>query len=103
MVNEVQQPQQQPAGGREMVNIKEMGTPSIPIAAESDIHCLTIIGQIEDKMLPHNKTTKYEHVIPQLVAIEEIPAADTEYCGRHVEAGLPWLNDNHVRPTVSLC
>ena len=38
------------------------------------------------KMPPHNKTTKYEHVIPQLVAIEEQgytrPAADTEYCGR---------------------
>ena len=37
------------------------------------IHCLTIIGQIEGHyILPsQNKTTKYEHVIPQLVAIEE--------------------------------
>lgn len=37
------------------------------------IHCLTIIGQIEGHYaLPaDNKTTKYEHVIPQLVAIEE--------------------------------
>ena len=37
------------------------------------IHCLTIIGQIEGHYaLPQeNKTTKYEHVIPQLVAIEE--------------------------------
>lgn len=36
-------------------------------------HCLTIIGQIEGHyILPsQNKTTKYEHVIPQLVAIEE--------------------------------
>jgi ATP-dependent protease ClpP protease subunit len=37
------------------------------------IHCLTIIGQIEGHVeLPsETKTTKYEHVIPQLVAIEE--------------------------------
>ena len=37
------------------------------------IHCLTVIGQIEGHyILPsQNKTTKYEHVIPQLVAIEE--------------------------------
>ena len=46
------------------------------ITVEKDghlIHCLTIIGQIEGHyILPaQNKTTKYEHVIPQLVAIEE--------------------------------
>ena len=37
------------------------------------IHCLTVIGQIEGHyILPsQNKTTKYERVIPQLVAIEE--------------------------------
>ena len=37
------------------------------------IHCLTIIGQVEGHYIlpPQNKTTKYEHVIPQLVAIEE--------------------------------
>ena len=36
------------------------------------IHCLTIIGQIEGHyILPsQNKTTKYEHVIPQIVAVE---------------------------------
>ena len=35
------------------------------------IHCLTIIGQIEGHyILPsQNKTTKYEHVIPQIVAV----------------------------------
>lgn len=46
------------------------------ITVEKDghaIHCLTIIGQIEGHYIlpPQNKTTKYEHVIPQLVAIEE--------------------------------
>ena len=86
MINEVRQPQQQSAAGKEIVNIKEMGVPSIPVAPENGIHCLTIIGQIEGHMVlpPHNKTTKYEHVIPQLVAIEESKgntrtAADTEH------------------------
>lgn len=39
------------------------------------IHCLTIIGQIEGHyILPaQNKTTKYEHVIPQLLAVEQDP------------------------------
>ena len=39
------------------------------------IHCLTIVGQIEGHSIlpPQTKTTKYEHVIPQLVAIEENP------------------------------
>ena len=37
------------------------------------IHCLTIVGQVEGHYIlpPQNKSTKYEHVIPQLVAIEE--------------------------------
>ncbi|WP_456068808.1 ClpP family protease [Eubacterium sp.] len=59
------------------------------------IHCLTVIGQIEGHyILPsQNKTTKYEHVIPQLVAIEE--SRDIEglliilnTVGGDVEAGL---------------
>ena len=42
------------------------------------IHCLTVIGQIEGHyILPsQNKTTKYEHVIPQIVAVEEDPHID---------------------------
>ena len=45
------------------------------------IHCLTVVGQIEGHVeAPQGqKTTKYEHVIPQLVAVQEDPA---------VEAGL---------------
>ena len=36
------------------------------------IHCLTIVGQIEGHQIlsPQQKTTKYEHVMPQLAAIE---------------------------------
>ena len=59
------------------------------------IHCLTVIGQIEGhNVLPsQNKTTKYEHVIPQLVAIEEEPRIDglliiLNTVGGDVEAGL---------------
>ena len=59
------------------------------------IHCLTIIGQIEGHfILPsQNKTTKYEHVIPQLVAIEESKEIDglliiLNTVGGDVDAGL---------------
>ena len=43
-----------------------------------NIHCLNIIGQVEGHMVlpPQNKTTKYEHVLPQLIAIEENPEID---------------------------
>ncbi len=38
-----------------------------------NIHCLSIIGQVEGHYIlpPQNKTTKYEHIIPALIAIEE--------------------------------
>lgn len=43
-----------------------------PAGGKYAIHCLTIIGQVEGHYIlpPQNKTTKYEHVIPQLVAIQ---------------------------------
>ena len=42
-------------------------------AGAGEIHCLTIIGQIEGHQLlgDDTKTTKYEHVLPMLAAIEE--------------------------------
>ena len=42
------------------------------------IHCLTIIGQVEGHVeAPQGqKTTKYEHVIPQLAAVQEDPAVE---------------------------
>lgn len=75
------------------------------------IHCLTVIGQIEGHyILPStNKTTKYEHVIPQLVAIEEEPKIDgllmiLNTVGGDVEAGLALaeLVAGMKKPTVSL-
>ena len=59
------------------------------------IHCLTVIGTIEGHTLSPDaqKTTKYEHVIPQLVDIEEDPDIEgllviLNTVGGDVEAGL---------------
>ena len=40
---------------------------------KSPIHIISIIGQIEGHTIlpPQNKATKYEHIIPQLVAVEQ--------------------------------
>lgn len=87
-------------------------TGSITISKDGHfIHCLTIIGQIEGHyILPsQNKTTKYEHVIPQLVAIEESKEIDgllviLNTVGGDVEAGLAIaeLLSTMKTPTVSL-
>jgi ATP-dependent protease ClpP protease subunit len=75
------------------------------------IHCLTIIGQIEGHFLlsPNNKTTKYEQIIPQLVALEESDEIDgllliLNTVGGDVEAGLAIaeLVAGMRKPTVSL-
>lgn len=74
--------------------IKEFGQMDIPLF-KSDIHCLAIIGQVEGHMVlpPQNKTSKYEHIIPQLVAVEENPDIHgllviLNTVGGDVEAGL---------------
>ncbi len=75
------------------------------------IHCLTVIGQIEGHgVLPSDtKTTKYEHVIPQLIAVEEDPKIEgmlivLNTVGGDVEAGLALaeLISGMTKPTVSL-
>ena len=75
------------------------------------IHCLTVIGQIEGHyILPsQNKTTKYEHVIPQLVAIEESREIEglliiLNTVGGDVEAGLAIAEviSGMKKPTVSI-
>lgn len=78
---------------------------------ECVIHCLTIIGQIEGHyaLSGENKTTKYEHVLPQLVAIEESQEIDgllilLNTVGGDIEAGLALaeLIAGMTKPTVSL-
>jgi ATP-dependent protease ClpP protease subunit len=75
------------------------------------IHCLTIIGQIEGHyaLAEANKATKYEHVIPQLVAVEQSREIEglliiLNTVGGDVEAGLALaeLISGMKKPTVSL-
>lgn len=90
--------------------IRELGKATI-VNPKGNIHCLTIIGQIEGHIIlpPQNKTTKYEHVIPQLVAIEENNEIDgllliLNTVGGDVEAGLAIAEmiASMDKPTVSL-
>lgn len=76
-----------------------------------NIKCITIIGQIEGHQILNDgsKTTKYEHILPQLVAIEEDPEIDgllilLNTCGGDVEAGLAIAEmiAGMSKPTVSL-
>ena len=62
---------------------------------QSNIHVLPIIGQVEGhlQLPPKNKTTKYEHIIPQIIAIEQNPKIEgvviiLNTVGGDVEAGL---------------
>ena len=86
--------------------IEKMGS-----VTTSRIHCLTVIGQIEGHYIlsAQNKTTKYEHVMPSLVAIEESPDIKgllilINTVGGDVEAGLAIaeLIAGMSKPTVSL-
>ncbi|MFZ5987300.1 MAG: ClpP family protease [Bacillota bacterium] len=95
---------------REVEEIKELGKTSVS-NSKGNIHCLTVIGQIEGHIVlpPQNKTTKYEHVIPQLVAIEESDEIDglmliLNTVGGDVEAGLAIAEmiASMSKPTVSL-
>ena len=86
--------------------IKELGSSS-----SGSIHCLTIVGQIEGhQVLPEDaKTTKYEHVLPLIAAIEESPEIGgllvlLNTMGGDVEAGLAIaeLIAGMKKPSVSL-
>jgi len=75
--------------------IQQLGVANVPAVQESNIHCITIIGQIEGHLIlpPQNKTTKYEHIIPQLVAAEQNSKIEgiliiLNTVGGDVEAGL---------------
>lgn len=93
----------------EIEEIKELGS-FRAFEGKHKIFCLTIIGEIEGhSVLPEqSKTTKYEHVIPQLVAIEESEEIEgllviLNTVGGDVEAGLALaeLISGMKKPTVS--
>ncbi|NLN81103.1 MAG: peptidase S14 [Clostridiales bacterium] len=86
-------------------------TGSVTTSGKHVIHCLTIIGQVEGHyLLPsNNKSTKYEHIIPQLIAVEESPVIEglliiLNTVGGDIEAGLAIaeLISGMKKPTVSL-
>ena len=90
--------------------IKESGSVTLK-GKKHNIHYLTVIGQIEGHgVLPADtKTTKNEHVIPQLISVEEDPEIDgmmivLNTVGGDVEAGLALaeLISGMSKPTVSL-
>lgn len=81
-------------GQEQQQAIQDMGMSTVR-GEKAVIHCLTIVGQIEGhQLLPQNvKTTKYEHVLPQLAAIEESPEIEgllvlLNTVGGDIEAGL---------------
>jgi ATP-dependent protease ClpP protease subunit len=110
---ESENPDQQPnvRTDAQVVNtIQQLGQTTVP-KSESNIFCMTIIGQIEGHLMlpPHNKTTKYEHIIPQLVATEQ--SEDIEgvviilnTVGGDVEAGLAIAEmiSSLTKPTVTV-
>ncbi|WP_219836716.1 ClpP family protease [Paenibacillus sp. R14(2021)] len=106
-----------PAGDRKpplsnsvVETIQQLGQTMTP-ASESNVFCMTIIGQVEGHIVlpPQNKTTKYEHLIPQLVAAEQNAKIEgimivLNTVGGDVEAGLAIAEmiSSLTKPTVTL-
>src|SRR5690625_6861892 len=91
--------------------IQQLGQSNVPQVPDSNIHVLTIIGQVEGhvQLPPQNKTTKYEHLLPQLIAIEQNPKIEgliilLNTVGGDVEAGLALseMIASLSKPTVSI-
>ena len=99
-----------PDEGKVADNLEKMGQMTLPVP-KSNLYTITIIGQIEGHMVlpPQNKTTKYEHIIPQLIAVEQNQEIEglliiLNTVGGDVEAGLALAEmiDTISKPTVSL-
>ena len=110
MINQSNNENESEIEEQERENITELGSVETK-NPRGNIHCLNIIGQVEGHMVlpPQNKTTKYEHVIPQLIAVEENPEIDgllvvLNTVGGDVEAGLAIAEmlASMGEPTVSL-
>jgi ATP-dependent protease ClpP protease subunit len=92
-------------------NIESLGTSNVPAIDQANIYCLSVIGQVEGHIVlpPQNKTTKYEHIIPQLVAAEQSDKIEgiliiLNTVGGDVEAGLAIAEmiSSMSKPTVTL-
>ncbi|UJL47982.1 ClpP family protease [Virgibacillus sp. NKC19-16] len=91
--------------------IQQLGQSNVPQVPDTNVHVLTIIGQVEGhvQLPPQNKTTKYEHLLPQLIAIEQNPKIEglvilLNTVGGDVEAGLALseMISSISKPTVSI-
>lgn len=96
---------------QELKSIKELGTTNLVDNDSDKIQILPIIGQIEGHIVlpPQSKTTKYEHIIPQLVAMEQSKKVKgilimLNTVGGDIEAGLAIseMIRSLSKPTVSL-
>jgi ATP-dependent protease ClpP protease subunit len=94
----------------DLENLKELGNTDLPKPADR-IQTIPIIGQIEGHNIlsPQTKSTKYEHIIPQLVSIERDKDVEgvliiLNTIGGDVEAGLAIAEmiNSLSKPTVSL-
>src|SRR5690625_10047 len=108
---EEKEEENQPKSSSLVEKIQQLGQTNVPQAPDSNIHVLSIIGQIEGhvQLPPQNKTTKYEHVLPQLIAIEQNPKIEglviiLNTVGGDVEAGLALseMIASMSKPTVSI-
>lgn len=95
--------------------LKELGQTQLPYPNEKNprgnILCMSIIGEVEGHMAlpPQNKTTRYEHILPQLAAVRENKNIDgvlflINTVGGDIEAGLAIAEmiADLGKPTVSL-
>ncbi len=94
-----------------MQSIQQLGQTKPVVPAPSRMQMIPIVGQIEGHVIlpPKNKATKYEHIIPQLVAVEQNPKVKgvlfvLNTVGGDIEAGLAIAEMIHSlsKPTVSL-
>ncbi|HPO04368.1 MAG TPA: ATP-dependent Clp protease proteolytic subunit [Bacillota bacterium] len=108
--NKQDEPKQEEESSEVKKTIDDFGVINNAFDFRSDIQYLTVIGSIEGHSVlpPQDKTTKYENIIPQLVAVEEnkhikglLTILNT--VGGDVEAGLAIaeLTATLSKPTVS--
>lgn len=93
-----------------MENVKTLGTQNLPVVPQ-DIQFISIIGEVEGHMVspPQKKATKYEHIMPLLVAAEQNPKVKGVFIflntvGGDVEAGLALAEmiNSLTKPKISL-